>query len=225
MTEVHEALRRWAKGLNPLEVGIGLQLADREVEESLACGVMSPMNHARGGKWRKTAESASSIPSCSQMRTTVQPVCSSRSVVSRSRSRFACSFDAHHAAFLAGDVPCWGHPCQKQPSTNTATLRPTNKMSALRRGIPGSGASTRYRYPRRCRARLSEISGAVSRVRCRDILRDVAGSGETGARLTRVVGLSDGTRLIMLRVGAQRACDRAYNSADTVSPCRREPRQ
>jgi len=147
----------------------------------------------RGGKCRRTLARDSSGVSCSQIRTTVQPPSSSRSVVSRSRAMFVLSFVSHHPALFTGHVACSGQPCQKQPSTNTASLTLVNRMSALRRGIPGSGASTRYRYPRQCSRRLSAISAAVSRVRCPAIRRDVAASVEGDAALLAPSDLSDGT--------------------------------
>src|SRR5206468_2635537 len=56
-------------------------------------------------------------------------------------------------------------PCQKQPSTKTATLARVKTMSARARR-PGSGrASTRYRRPRACAARRTSSSGRVSRLR------------------------------------------------------------
>lgn len=188
---------------------------------SLAYREMPATHQPRAGRWRRTSASASSARSCSQMRTTVQPISSSRAVVSRSRSTFAFSFDSHHAAFRTGQVACWGQPCQKQPSMKTAILCLENTMSAVRRGTPGRGALTRYRYPSRCRALLSATSGPVSRVRCRDILRDVAGSVDGGVTSRPATGLSVGTGPIIVRVESERAYDRLYNSADTVGSCER----
>ena len=54
----------------------------------------------------------------------------------------------HHAAFALGQVMCFGQPCQKQPSTKTATLATGKARSALRR-VPGKGQSIRYLSPTR----------------------------------------------------------------------------
>jgi len=43
--------------------------------------------------------------------------------VSRSRRTLVSIFSRHQAAFAFGQVACLGHPCQKQPSTKTRTLR------------------------------------------------------------------------------------------------------
>lgn len=110
---------------------------------------------------------------CSQNRSTVHPRERRYASVSRSRSMFRASLAVHHAPFVFGAVLCSEQPCQKHPSTNTATLARVNRMSARRRGRPGSGASTQYRRPRRWSSRRRSISGAVSRVRCRDMRREV----------------------------------------------------
>ena len=75
----------------------------------------------------------------SQMRRTVQPEARSARVTVRSRSAFRASFAAHHAARVTGLVAWRGQPCQKQPSTNTATFS-ARKMKS---GLPGSGAPRR----------------------------------------------------------------------------------
>src|SRR6478736_2046853 len=82
-----------------------------------------------------------------------------------------------------------GHRCQKHPSTNTAMRARVNRTSARRRGSRGTGASTRYRRPRRCSARRSASSGAVSRRRCRDKRAEVSAgtaSGDTGGTDVRL---------------------------------------
>ena len=60
--------------------------------------------------------------SCSQTRITSQPRSRSRSLVSESRSIFARIFARQNCSLAFGHVPCSGQPCQKQPSTKTATL-------------------------------------------------------------------------------------------------------
>lgn len=126
---------------------------------------------------------ALSADSCSQIRMTVQPAPSSWRVVSRSRSRFFRIFASHHAALALGHVACWGQPCQKQPSTNTASLTRVKAMSIVRRGKPVTGRPTRYRSPSRCRARRSANSGSVSfrRWRCiRPLTPAELGTGRWG---------------------------------------------
>lgn len=86
--------------------------------------------------------------SCSQKRKTVHPASSKWRVVSTSRTAFRWSLASHQSELERGCVPCSGQPCQKQPSTNTATLTRVNAMSILRRAIPGTGKATRYRRPR-----------------------------------------------------------------------------
>lgn len=59
--------------------------------------------------------------SCSQMRRTRQPNLRSSRLTRRSRSRLADNFFSQNARLPAGILKCRGQPCQKQPSTNTAS--------------------------------------------------------------------------------------------------------
>ncbi len=62
-----------------------------------------------------------------------QPAASNAASVYRSRSRFRVIFADQNAVFDFGIYRWSAHPCQKQPSTKTATLRRGNAMSiALR---------------------------------------------------------------------------------------------
>ena len=79
---------------------------------------------------------------CSHARRTCHPSCSRCAVVSASRWQFRRIFSLHHAWLLSGIFPCCGHPCQKHPSTNTASLRPGKAMSMVRRRFPGTGKLT-----------------------------------------------------------------------------------
>lgn len=110
-----------------------------------------------------TRSAANSAGSCSQILTTVQPRSASRRSVSSSRARFASSFVRHHSLFDRGFVPCSGQPCQKHPSTKTATCTLVKAMSIVRRRCPGSGKTTRYRRPRLWSSRRRASSAAVSR--------------------------------------------------------------
>ena len=88
---------------------------------------------------------ASEIGTCSHNRTTVQPACCRAMSAARSRSTFLDSFgDQYHSLFF-GREPCSGQACQKQPSTNTATLRAVNAMSGRTR-LVGRSRRKSFRY-------------------------------------------------------------------------------
>jgi hypothetical protein len=131
-----------------------------------------------------TRSAASIGGSCSQIRTTDQPLAARCASVCLSRSILRRSFAAHQESFRLGQVPCSGHPCQKHPSTKTATFFAVNNRSARRLGSPGNGALTRYRNPRRCNKRRIASSASVSRVRWRDIRCEVAASVTGGPTVT-----------------------------------------
>lgn len=65
------------------------------------------------------------------MRTTFQPSRRRLLVTTRSRLLFLAIFSCQNAAFCLGCVPCLGHPCQKQPSTNTQSLSLRKTKSGL----------------------------------------------------------------------------------------------
>jgi len=77
--------------------------------------------------------------SCSQMRSTRQPRCRNVRVTSRSRVLFRASLEAQYAIQVRGIWPCRGQPCQKHPSTNTATRSRRQTKS----GEPSSGTPRR----------------------------------------------------------------------------------
>ena len=118
--------------------------------------------------------------SCSQTRITSQPRCRSRSLVFESRSMLARIFARQNCSLAFGHVPCSGQPCQKQPSTKTATLARRNTTSA-RRGESSSGlASTEYRSPIACNNFRMRSSAGVSRcgvdcMRFRAVSEDASG--------------------------------------------------
>ena len=88
---------------------------------------------------------ASSTGTCSHSRTTVQPAAASAASAARSRSTLPASLgDQYHSLFF-GLEPCSGQACQKQPSTNTATLRPVNAMSG-RTFLAGRSRRKSLRY-------------------------------------------------------------------------------
>ena len=80
-----------------------------------------------------TVVTASSIGTCSQSRTTVQPARISAASFTRSRSTFLISFGPQYHSLALGLDPCSGQACQKQPSTKTATFRAVNAMSGRTR--------------------------------------------------------------------------------------------
>ena len=67
------------------------------------------------------------------------------------------------------------HPCQKQPSMNTATFRLGNATSMVQRVRPGTGKATRNRSPAANSSRRTASSGAVSRTAWRLIRDETAG--------------------------------------------------
>ena len=110
---------------------------------------------------------ARSMSSCSHSRTTSQPSDSSAPVVLRSRARLSATFVSQYRAFVRDRVQWSGQPCQKHPSTNTATRRAGNTTSG-RTGLDPEtrmGISTRNLRPARCNSDRSRSSGRVSRRR------------------------------------------------------------
>ncbi len=67
----------------------------------------------------------------SQIRITDQPAFRSSRFTFRSRFWFRVIFASQNSAFCFGRVPCRGQPCQKHPSTNTATRAARNTKSGL----------------------------------------------------------------------------------------------
>lgn len=105
--------------------------------------------------------------SCSQARTTHQPVSVRFSSTTLSRAMLPAILCRQNSLFVCGWTLCSGHPCQKQPSTNTATCDPGNTRS----GRPGRGYRSLYLAPAAHSARLSRSSGPVSRLWIWDIHR------------------------------------------------------
>jgi hypothetical protein len=94
----------------------------------------------------------------SQMRRTVQPDARKARVTARSRCAFLASFGAQYSMREVGTRPWRGQPCQKQPSTNTATFSAGNTKS----GLPGSGAPRRQPLMR-CPRSSAIVRSSVSR--------------------------------------------------------------
>ncbi len=73
--------------------------------------------------------------SCSQILSTFQPRLLNSLVTSRSREVFFASFSRQNLRFVAGRFECLGHPCQKHPSTKTASLRVLKKKSGFPKSL------------------------------------------------------------------------------------------
>lgn len=74
-------------------------------------------------------------------------------------------FFAQNSAFFLGITRCSGQPCQKHPSTNTASRAP----GKIKSGRPGRDETNRYRIPCLQSSLLSLISGPVFRPLFRDM--------------------------------------------------------
>jgi hypothetical protein len=131
---------------------------------------------------------ASSGSSCSQTLTGSQPAAVRAASVSRSRRRLFSILLCHQSALLLGHVPWSGHPCQKQPSTETATRAGPKTMSVSRR-TPGIRRRwIRNRRPLEWSARRSPTSAPVLRLRCL-LMREAT---DALAARGRAVGWPDG---------------------------------
>jgi hypothetical protein len=143
---------------------------------------------ARPGSW------------CSQTLITVQPESMRSASYRRSLSMFRASFAFQYLLLRRGLVPCSGHPCQKQPSTNTASLARGKTMSGRIGRLCAKGRigwSTRKRRPEAKRADRSRFSGRVSRRRLPCIVARTAGLealGGVGSRsmVTSLAGATNG---------------------------------
>jgi hypothetical protein len=69
--------------------------------------------------------------SCCQIRRMRQPLPERVPMTIRSRRRFRSSFAAQNSRLFTGMEPWAGHPCQKQPSTKTASRARRNTKSGL----------------------------------------------------------------------------------------------
>ena len=186
-------------------------LAGESVTESIATEAWQlprfsgslPTYRARGLTARATRLAARTGSSCSHTRTTRHPAARRRRVVSASRLRFASILARHHSRFTFGHVACFEHPCQKHPSTNTAS-RARAKVRSARRRVPGTPWSTRKRRPRLCRTDRSASSQGVSRRSVAFIRRRTAAddaSGRFTVRRRRFVGPFE-LQVVALIVGA-----------------------
>ena len=107
------------------------------------------------------------VRSCSQILRTRQPFFLRVLVTNLSRFLLAVSLRLQKARLPDGVFECFGHPCQKQPSTKTTSLFLRNVKS----GFPKMGRCRRQPVILFCRSsRASAISVALlPRPRMRDI--------------------------------------------------------
>jgi len=114
---------------------------------------------------RRTASAGSARTSHSHNRTTAQPASSASLVDRRSRSWFRAILDSQRDAFgpRNPERPWRGQPCQKSPSTKTATPRPGSTRSGVH--PRASWRCRRKRTPAACSARRRSSSGSVCLLR------------------------------------------------------------
>lgn len=98
--------------------------------------------------------------SCSQMRTTFQPIFRNSRRAIPSRLTFWASFSSQNLPLASGTVACNGHRCQKQPSTNRATFCLENRKS---------GETVRFAGCERCPPPVAETTrrNVILRRTCR----------------------------------------------------------
>lgn len=142
------------------------------------------MTHARPDStpWRRllTQRPKLSRSSCSQKRITVNPRPRKRVAFRVSRSRFRVSFSDQNDLFVLGTCPHEGQPCQKHPSTNTASICAAKTKS----GLPGSpfGWSDQPDTPARTSAKRRRCSVVrLPRPRTALMRRDRAGVTPTNS--------------------------------------------
>lgn len=92
------------------------------------------------------------VRACSHTRRTRQPLARRVRVTTRSRPRLVAIFLRQNLEFCLGIVPCFGQPCQKQPSTKSASLA----LGKTKSGLPNSGLLRRQ--PEIFAARKREMS-------------------------------------------------------------------
>lgn len=102
------------------------------------------------------------MSSCAQTRKTLHPARRSAVRCRVSRPMLASSFAFHQSAFRFGQVACFGHACQKQPSTKTASrARARTKSTVTRAGWISRALWVLQRTPSRLSAAARRSSGEV----------------------------------------------------------------
>lgn len=104
---------------------------------------------------------ATSGSSCAQTRTTNHPASCKCWLVSESRCLLRSIFSRQNSELALACVPCMGHPCQKQPSTNTATFSPLKRISAFLCKAGNGWSFTAYAMSRASSAARSANSAFV----------------------------------------------------------------
>jgi hypothetical protein len=132
-----------------------------------------------------TSRDALSAGSCSQILTTVQPSFRSSSSICPSRSVLRRNFCVQNSTLLLGTLLCSSQPCQKQPSTNTASRHRVKARSARQFTVRSGLYETLNRKPRLCNCRRSTTSGPVSLVAWRLILALIVGEVGDGEEIGR----------------------------------------
>jgi hypothetical protein len=192
MARVNPAVARSAGAYPTDREEVGSQLSSTvEMEAGETCkyyGTQPLRSPRRRRTTRSIRPAACTGSSCSQTLIACQFSATSARSVSASRFWLPAIFALHHDRLDLGSVPCSGQPCQKHPSTKTATRALENTRSARRRRRAGSGAtSTRYRSPRCQSSRRSVSSGWVSRRRWFSILFRIADDEALGRAAFAVV--------------------------------------
>jgi hypothetical protein len=117
--------------------------------------------------------------SCCHTRTTRHPFVWSVLFTSLSRLRFRSSFASQNSLLLDGRLPWMGHLCQKQPSTNTASLAAKKTKS----GCPKHCDLRRHPEilcSRKIEMTLSSVA-ALPRLFTRDMIADLCSFGKMSA--------------------------------------------
>lgn len=105
--------------------------------------------------------------SCSQIRKTRQPARRNVWFTNWSRFLFAENLRSQNARLLFGCLPCFGQPCQKQPSTKTVS----RCLRKVKSGFPGKEMCLRQPlifFRRKKRTKTNSVS-LFPRPRTRDI--------------------------------------------------------
>ena len=138
------------------------------------------------------------LSSCSHTRSTRQPARRRARFTRASRALFAANFFAQNAAFPFGFVPCFGQPCQKQPSTNSARRISLNTKSGVTvsDGCRVTGDATGLRaFPATCH---SSRASAPAFSNLESYVRGAIGPAPVPSPCSRANGCGTSTRCVWL---------------------------
>ena len=128
----------------------------------------NPSSYASARRSRRSKRGTFLQPSsCCQIRRTRQPRARSPRVTTRSRARLSAIFFRQNRRLVLGREPCFGQPCQKQPSTKMTT----RCLGKAKSGFPNKGVcrlQPRMPCARRSRANTPSVC-LLPRERMRDI--------------------------------------------------------